>query len=239
MTEYDATQKQRAFERRIRATKRGLSGLDTAIKETDNQSLKESLQAEFDRKSVLLKEQEAKIKDFTHQTGLYRDRAREQVSSFYNLQKKFQLSFNKSVSQKVVMANKKNLDFLAENAIIKEEEKQKIREKILANEFPLELNVGNQNKHITTSHSFNPEDKKSYIFGDLETAQELVNKYHGTGDIRLTKKNKWTNKEFITVNEDIGMVFNEETGNYEPTNIFSIHYGKKGTHIVPRKKAKQ
>lgn len=49
------------------------------------------MQAAFDRKSVLLKKQEAKIKDFTHQTGLYRDRAREQS-----------YGFNKSVSQKAV-----------------------------------------------------------------------------------------------------------------------------------------
>jgi hypothetical protein len=91
MSEYDATQKQRAFERRIRATKRELTAFDAGIKETDNNSLKESLQAEFDRKSVLLKKQEAKIKDFTQQTGLYRDRAREQS-----------YGFNKSVSLKAV-----------------------------------------------------------------------------------------------------------------------------------------
>lgn len=89
MSEYDATQKQRTFERRIRATKRELTALDAGIKETDNADLKESLQAEFDRKSVLLKKQEAKIKDLTQQTGLYRDRAREQS-----------YGFNKSVSQK-------------------------------------------------------------------------------------------------------------------------------------------
>lgn len=96
MTEYEASQKQRAYERRIRATKRDLSALDAGIKETDDPSLKEDLQAEFDRKSVLLKKQEAKIKDFTHQTGLYRDRAREQS-----------YGFNKSVSQKAVWSNKK------------------------------------------------------------------------------------------------------------------------------------
>ena len=225
MTEYDATQKQRAFERRIRATKRDLSGLDAAIKETDNQSLKESLQAEFDRKSVLLKKQEAKIKDFTHQTGLYRDRAREQS-----------YGFNKSVSQKAVMANKKNLDFLAESAKIKKEEKQKIRERILAKEFPLELNVGNQNKHIKTSHSYKPEEKKSYLFGDLETAQELVNQYHGTGEIKLSKDLKWTNKEIIELENDIGVTFDIETGEPENTNRFAIHYGKKGTHVVPIKR---
>lgn len=95
MTEYEASQKQRAYERHIRATKRELSGLDAGINETDNNSLKESLQAEFNRKSVLLKRQEAALKDFTHQTGLARDRAREQS-----------YGFNKSVSKKAVWADK-------------------------------------------------------------------------------------------------------------------------------------
>ena len=225
MTEYDASQKQRAYERRIRATKRELTMLDTGIKETDNPSLKENLQAEFDRKSVLLKKQEAKIKDFTHQTGLYRDRAREQS-----------YGFNKSVSQKVVMINKKVLEKAAENAKIIEEEKRKIREKILSGEIPLKLNVGNQNKHITTSHSYRPEDKKSYLFGNLETAQELVNQYHGTGEIKLSKDLKWTNKEIIELENDIGVTFDIETGEPENTNRFAIHYGKKGTHVVPIKR---
>lgn len=108
MTEYEASQKQRAYERRIRATKRELSGLDAGINETDNDSLKESLQAEFNRKSVLLKRQEAALKDFTNQTGLARDRAREQT-----------YGFNKSVSQKAAWANKNRLDNSAKNVIMK------------------------------------------------------------------------------------------------------------------------
>lgn len=95
MTEYDATQKQRTMERRIRATKRELAGYDAGIQAADSESLKEELQTAFDRKSVLLKRQEAALKDFTRQTGLARDRAREQ--SF---------GFNKSVSQKAIYANK-------------------------------------------------------------------------------------------------------------------------------------
>lgn len=108
MTEYEASQKQRAMERRIRATKRELAGYDSAIKETDDQDLKDHFQAEFDRKSVLLKKQEAKIKDFTNQTGLYRDRSREQS-----------YGFNKSVSQKAVWANKNRLDNSSKNVIMK------------------------------------------------------------------------------------------------------------------------
>ncbi len=43
MTEYDATQKQRAMERRIRATKRELAGYDAGIGATDSEALKEEL----------------------------------------------------------------------------------------------------------------------------------------------------------------------------------------------------
>lgn len=95
MTEYDATQKQRAMERRIRATKRELAGYDAGIAATADDSLKAELQTAFDRKSVLLKRQEAALRDFTKQTGLARDRAREQA-----------YGFNKSVSQKAVFAEK-------------------------------------------------------------------------------------------------------------------------------------
>lgn len=95
MTEYDATQKQRAMERRIRATKRELAGYDAGIAAATDDILKSELQTAFDRKSVLLKRQEAVLKDFTKQTGLTRDRAREQA-----------YGFNKSVSQKAVFAEK-------------------------------------------------------------------------------------------------------------------------------------
>ncbi len=98
MTEYDATQKQREMERRIRATKRELAGYDAGIIATDDESLKADLQAAFDRKSVLLKKQEAALKDLTKQTGLTRDRSREQS-----------YGFNKSVSQKAVITSKGNL----------------------------------------------------------------------------------------------------------------------------------
>lgn len=109
MTEYEASQKQRAYERRIRATKRELAGYDAGINATDDESLKADLQAAFDRKSVILKKQEAAIKDFTHQTGLYRDRAREQS-----------YGFNKSVSQKAIWANKNSIALKTENAQYKE-----------------------------------------------------------------------------------------------------------------------
>lgn len=102
MTEYDATQKQRAMERRIRATKRELAGYDAGIDATTDDSLKSELQTAFNKKSILLKRQEAALKDFTKQTGLARDRAREQVSAHFDSKQGKTVAFNKSVSQKAV-----------------------------------------------------------------------------------------------------------------------------------------
>lgn len=120
MTEYDATQKQRTMERRIRATKRELAGYDAGIAAATDDSLKAELQTAFDRKSVLLKRQEAALKDFTKQTGLARDRAREQVSAHFDSKQGKTVAFNKSVSQKAVWANKNSIELESKNAQYKE-----------------------------------------------------------------------------------------------------------------------
>lgn len=112
MTEYDATQKQRAMERRIRATKRELAGYDAGIVATTDDSLKSELQTAFNKKSILLKRQEAALKDFTKQTGLARDRAREQVSAHFDSKQGKTVAFNKSVSQKAVSVVQRNQKFI-------------------------------------------------------------------------------------------------------------------------------
>lgn len=235
MTEYEASQKQRAMERRIRASKRELAGYNAGIKATDSESLKEELQRAFNRKSVVLKKQEAALKDFCNQTGLRRDRAREQVSAHFDSDKGKTVAFDKSVSQKAVWANKQELKFREEKRIIIEE----TRKDILTGKYPLEINAGNQNKHIKTSHSYIAQGEKSYIYGDLETAKALVEKYHGTGEIKLAQSEKWTNKEFVESDSAIGVFIDKVTNERHETNYFSIHYGKKGTHIVPRRRRKK
>ena len=132
---------------------------------------------------------------------------------------------------------KKKVDISGESDIIKKE-KILISKKISNGELPLYLNKGNQNKHIPSSHSYKKEDKKSILYGDLDVATELINKYHGTGEFRFSKDNKWTNKEFVEVDCDIGEVYDEETDAFVPTNRFAIHYGKHGTHIVPVRRVK-
>lgn len=84
-TEYEISQMQRRLEREIRATKRELAGLDeTGIKEA------------FAQQSVKLKQQEARLKAFTSQTGQRIDSARVQVNGF-----------GRGMAQKAVYQNRK------------------------------------------------------------------------------------------------------------------------------------
>ena len=63
---------------------------------------------------------------------------------------------------------------------------------------------------------------------------DLVNKYKGTGRIRLNKNNRWDNKETIIDNDKIvGVVVNDINGKAVETSVFKIHYGKDGVHVVP------
>ncbi len=116
-----------------------------------------------------------------------------------------------------------------------------IKQKEIANDikngkYNKSLNIGNQNKHLVSSHSYNESEKKSILYGDLKTAQDLIDKYAGTGEIKINKKGEWIKKEFVSVDYDIGEVWNGEE--YKPTNRFSIHYGKNGTHVVPAERKK-
>ncbi len=105
MSVYDATQKQRGMERAIRKSKQELVAYDEALKNVSDEETKTDLQLEFDRISVKLKGQEAKLRDFCNKTGLDRDRYREQVfaakteSGIHN--------FGKSTSAKAVWGNRK------------------------------------------------------------------------------------------------------------------------------------
>lgn len=95
LEEYTNTQKQRAYERSIRKSKRELAALDGARATTEDPVLKAKLDREFERKSVTLKKREARLEEHLKATGLLPDNSRVRVDGF-----------GKSVSQKAVWANK-------------------------------------------------------------------------------------------------------------------------------------
>jgi len=93
---YENQQKQRAYERAVRRSKRDLAGLDAARQSTTDPQLKEKLDREFARKSVTLKRREERLSQFCKDKGLMPDNSRVRVAGF-----------GRSEAQKAVWANKK------------------------------------------------------------------------------------------------------------------------------------
>ena len=127
-----------------------------------------------------------------------------------------------------------NYDDNVETGILKQQEYDDIIEKIrkdIQTTQPLEIEVGKQGKHILGHNNY--MKGKSYLTISLDEAQELVNKYAGTGEINLNAKGEWDRKEIIKTDKEIGVNVSFLDGSEKRTNSFKIHYSKKGTHIVP------
>lgn len=93
---YADTQKQRAYERAIRKSKRELAALDGARSAESDPAAKAKYDSEFARKSAVLKRQEARLSEHLKATGLLPDNSRVRVDGF-----------GRSVSQKAVHAAKR------------------------------------------------------------------------------------------------------------------------------------
>ena len=106
-TLYEAEQQQRAFERKIRATKRTLAACDEALNNLSDEELLKNLKKEFNWHSKKLKRQESELNNFCNRTGLLPDRSRQQA-----------YGFGRSTAQKAVWRNKKQkVDAAANSAI--------------------------------------------------------------------------------------------------------------------------
>ena len=94
--DYEVSQMQRYYERKIREKKRQVIAAkahqDNALTDVDAAAAAE----EFQKRSVQLKKAEQKLKDFLKQTGFFNDSSRTWVNGF-----------GRSISQKAVWANRK------------------------------------------------------------------------------------------------------------------------------------
>lgn len=105
MSVYEARKKQRSMEHGIKTSKRNLVGYDEAMKLLpEDEQL--DLKLQFQDASVRLKNKEARLADFCKQTGLKRDRFREQV---FSTKTESEIKrWTKSTSQKAVAAAQKH-----------------------------------------------------------------------------------------------------------------------------------
>lgn len=107
-TLYEAEQQQRAFERKIRATKRTLAACDEALNNLSDEQLLQKLEKNFSHYSSKLKRQESELNSFCNKTGLLKDNSRSQA-----------YGFGRSTAQKAVWRKKKTVAKSAEKSIIK------------------------------------------------------------------------------------------------------------------------
>lgn len=93
--------------------------------------------------------------------------------------------------------------------------------------FPKTVHSGKQGKHIPRHNNY--VKGRSIFYGSVATAQELINKYAGTGT--------WLspNKERVDFGHIIGAYVDRKTGTSCKTTIGIIHYSMTGAHIVPGK----
>lgn len=79
---YEQQQRQRTLERRIRDTKRKVQNMQTAVDNCKDEKLKFELQMELDRKSYLLKKQNAQYNQYCEENNLKTQQARLQIAKW-------------------------------------------------------------------------------------------------------------------------------------------------------------
>ena len=106
-----------------------------------------------------------------------------------------------------------------------------IEEAIRSGKVKKTINREKQLRHTYSHHT----KGRSYLYGDLEYAQNLIDKLSGTGEAMVDKKGNWINKEKVSCSDIVGIHIDDETKEETPTKAAMIVYSKTGTHIYPRK----
>lgn len=213
---YNDTQKQRSYERAIRQSKRELAALDSARKEASPE-LKAKLDREFERKSVTLKNREARLAEHLKATGLIPDNSRVRVDGF-----------GRSVSQKARWANKKHLTSSANDVKIPITELKTIVRKVKQEEHILGTEKWLSLSKMEIANGKNP---KSFLFKSVDV-QKLVDTYSGKGKLDYRKNSAYP-IEYVTCADTIGKTFDLKHNKYINTKRIAIVYSNKGVHVYP------
>ena len=120
---------------------------------------------------------------------------------------------------------------------------EEIREFILSDDQPKNIDKGKQDKHIEGTNNYKQKAEgltsigqygPSRVYLSLIEIQNLINEFAGTGSIKIRKNGEWDRTETIYHNDKIvGSVVNNLNGKEIETTTFKVHYSKKGIHIVP------
>lgn len=102
---------------------------------------------------------------------------------------------------------------------------------IKSGEVSKTINREKQLRHTKSHHT----PGRSYLDGDLDYAQALVDGYSGKGEAKVDRHGVWNHRERITLNHDIG-VYIDEDGNEMKSNAAMIVYSNTGTHVYPARR---
>lgn len=209
--QYALSQKQRAMERSIRASKRRLSALDGAMQAADDDVLKRQFQTQFEKHSAILKTKEKRLSEFCNKNSLYPEKDRVRV-----------VGFGKSVSQKAVWGNKTYLDKKSKRGIIKpkpyeikhtREERKAIINRGVKEKEPVFSIDTELNKFPSNAKNI-PKDKDYYYI--ITHGSETAVDFFGENIDAYTLANIIRNREDYTIGKKIRLI-SCKTGNTDNT----------------------
>ncbi len=138
-----------------------------------------------------------------------------------------------AAKRKLAEQTRKRLDKSAESGIIETDNEQLLKQAVASGSLPLTINPEKQARHMLAEGELAKPDGRSYLTVDLETAQQIINRYYATGDVTYVPSSSKF-KELIET--DIMLGIDGRSGT--PTNQAFINYSKTGTHLVPTKKGR-
>lgn len=106
-----------------------------------------------------------------------------------------------------------------------------VEDAIESGEVSKTINREKQLRHTKSNHT----PGRSYLDGDLDYAQELVDRHSGKGSPIRDRNGNWTHQERIDNNKSIGSYVDRKTMEETKTSKGIIAYSKTGTHIYPAK----
>lgn len=218
-TEYEISQIQRRYEREIRAAKREQTAYRTAVEESSGE-LQEVMQTALTHSNAIVKDKQAKMREFIRQTGQQRDYFREQ-----------------NYATKNILTSKE------EKSIIIKGKVDVFLEKLNNGEINLKIKKDKQKQHIRSSKEWKKRIQADITNGDTPTSafyektdiQSLVDKYSGTGIIHFNDTKQLYPVEYVDAECCIGIVWDSGREKFVNTKRFAIRYSKKGVHLHPSK----
>ncbi len=228
---YAMTQKMRYMERNIRALKREKEAIN---------SLPEELGLDTQEIDARIKRKTAEYKDFCRDCGVPEQTSRlryECHTSDINKTKAWD-SYAMQVEGMKNGWNKPRKDLIR----IPQIPASTITEKIKNGEYSVKLSTQQYDKHCKGTAKYNEYlqsrqnkggNPQSIISVSAKKAQEIIETKAGTGIIKVDRFGNPKPHEQITCDFVVGKYYFQ--GEYIDTKKCTIHYGKKGSHIVPER----